>query len=80
VYTEEVNKVALSAEDDKRVIMEDGIHTLAYGHYSLKKLKGYGISWIYIVREIVSSGNDKKCFRTVTFLVTVNGENGCVQA
>ena len=40
VYTEEVNKVALSAEDDKRVIMEDGIHTLAYGYYSLKKLRG----------------------------------------
>ena len=36
LYTEEVNKVALSAEDDKRVIMEDRIHTLAYGHYSLK--------------------------------------------
>ena len=36
VYTEEVNKVALSAEDDKRVIMEDGIHTLAYGQSSLK--------------------------------------------
>ena len=36
VYTEEVNKVALLAEDDKRVIMEDGIHTLAYGHYRLK--------------------------------------------
>ena len=35
IYTEEVNKVALSAEDDKRVIMDDGIHTLAYGHYSL---------------------------------------------
>jgi len=32
-YTEEVNKVALSADDDKRVILEDGIHTLAYGHY-----------------------------------------------
>jgi len=31
---------------------------------------GYGISWIYIVREIVSSGNEKKCFGTVTFLVT----------
>ena len=30
VYTEEVNKVVLSAEDNKRVIMEDGIHTLAY--------------------------------------------------
>ena len=38
VYTEEVNKVALSAEDDKWVIMEDGIHTLAYGHYILKNL------------------------------------------
>jgi len=36
VYTEEVNKVALSAKDDKRVIMENGIHTLAYGHYSVK--------------------------------------------
>jgi len=35
VYTEEVNKVALSPENDKRVIMEDGIHTLALGHYKL---------------------------------------------
>ena len=36
VYTEEVNKVALSAEDDKRYILEDGIHTLAWGHYKIK--------------------------------------------
>lgn len=35
VYTEELNKVALSADDDKRIIMEDGIHTLARGHYRL---------------------------------------------
>ena len=35
VYTEEVNKVALSAEDDKRYIMEDGIHTMAWGHHKL---------------------------------------------
>ena len=33
VFTEEINKVALSANDDKRVILEDGISTLAYGHY-----------------------------------------------
>ena len=33
VYTEEVNKIALSANDDKRVILEDGIHTLAHGHW-----------------------------------------------
>ena len=35
VYTEEVNKVALSAEDDKRYILDDGIHTLAWGHYKI---------------------------------------------
>ncbi|XP_048587295.1 uncharacterized protein LOC125570163 [Nematostella vectensis] len=33
VYTETVNKVALSHEDDKRVICDDGIHTFAYGHF-----------------------------------------------
>lgn len=31
MYTEEVNKVALSANDDKRVIMDDGVHTNAIG-------------------------------------------------
>src|SRR5688572_14628037 len=36
IYTEEVNKVALSADDDKRAIQRDGIHTLAYGHYLLR--------------------------------------------
>ncbi|ELT99301.1 hypothetical protein CAPTEDRAFT_5084 [Capitella teleta] len=30
VYTEEINKIAFSANDDKRVILEDGIHTLAH--------------------------------------------------
>jgi len=39
VYTEEVNKVALSPKDDKRVIMEDRIHTLALGYYELKNLR-----------------------------------------
>ncbi|XP_065650958.1 uncharacterized protein LOC136079164 [Hydra vulgaris] len=37
IYTEEINKIGLSAEDDKRVILEDGIRTLAYGHYKLKE-------------------------------------------
>ena len=36
VYTEEVNKVALSALDDKRYILSDGVHTLAWGHYKIK--------------------------------------------
>ena len=36
VYSEEVNKIALSANDDKRVILQDGIlahGTLAHGHF-----------------------------------------------
>ena len=33
VYSKEVNKIALSANDDKRVILKDGIHSLAHGHY-----------------------------------------------
>lgn len=33
VFTETVNKVALSPFDDKRIIREDGIHTYAHGHF-----------------------------------------------
>ena len=36
VYTEEVNKVALSALDEKRYILSDGMDTLAWGHYKIK--------------------------------------------
>ena len=38
IYSEEINNIALSHDDDKRVIMADGIHTLAYGHTQLKKI------------------------------------------
>ena len=37
IYTEEVNKIALSSDDKKRIIMAHGLHTLAYGHTNLKK-------------------------------------------
>ena len=36
IYTKEVNKVALSGNDDKRVINEDGISTKAYVHYKFR--------------------------------------------
>ena len=36
IYTEKVNKIALSADDDKRIILEDKINTHSYGHYSTK--------------------------------------------
>ena len=29
IYSKEVNKIALSNDDDKRILMEDCIHTLA---------------------------------------------------
>ena len=31
VFTEEINKIALSANDDKRIILEDGVHTRPHG-------------------------------------------------
>jgi len=37
VYSKSVEKIALSANDDKRIIMCDGVNTIAYGHYRLKK-------------------------------------------
>ena len=35
IYTEEVNKIALCPSDDKRHILEDGVHTQALGHYKI---------------------------------------------
>ena len=35
VYTKEVNKIVLCPDDDKRHILEDGVHTLALGHYRI---------------------------------------------
>ena len=32
IYSEKINKIALSANDDKRVILFDGISTLAHWH------------------------------------------------
>ena len=31
IFSEEINKIALSANDDKRIILEDGIHTRPHG-------------------------------------------------
>lgn len=36
IRTVTVNKIALNARDDKRVTLNDGVNTLAYGHYKLK--------------------------------------------
>ena len=33
ICTESITKTALSANDDKRIILEDGINTMAIGHW-----------------------------------------------
>ena len=35
IFSETVNKIALSANDDKRIILEERISTLSYGHYKI---------------------------------------------
>ena len=39
IYSETINKIALSADDDKRIIDADGISTRAHGHYKLDQKK-----------------------------------------
>ena len=35
LYTYNIKKVGLSAHDDKRFILEDGVRTLAHGHWRI---------------------------------------------
>ena len=39
LYTEEVNKIALSAADDKRYLLKDSYDTLAWGHRKIKDME-----------------------------------------
>ena len=39
LHTYESNKISLSAFDDKRYILSDGINTLPYGHKDIPKNK-----------------------------------------
>ena len=39
LYTEEVNKIALSAADDKRYLLKDSFDTLAWGHRRIKDME-----------------------------------------
>ena len=37
VYTVLIRKRGLSAYDDKKYIVEDGVNTLSYGHYKIEQ-------------------------------------------
>lgn len=41
LYTVSLNKVSLSSYDNKRYVLEDGINTLAHGHYKIKQCDGF---------------------------------------
>ena len=48
----EINKVSLSCYDDKRYILEDGIHTYAYGHKDIGKKIKSGLKVDYKPKKI----------------------------
>ena len=41
IKTYEINKISLSCFDNKRFILDDGIHTLVYYHNELKRIDLY---------------------------------------
>ena len=41
LYTESVEKIALSAKDDKRNILENKINTIAFGHFMNNMIEEY---------------------------------------
>ncbi|KAG1651860.1 hypothetical protein GQR58_026696 [Nymphon striatum] len=77
LYTEEVNKIALSANDDKRVILDDGIHTLAYGHYKLSasKLKIPNFRGVYLRDTLPKRSKKKECGNIKSGLIHLEVEH-----
>ena len=58
VYTEEVNKIALSSNNDKRLQTFDRIRTYPYGKHVFKGCKSEMLSkykWLIILMEIKQS-------------------------
>ena len=48
----EINKFSLSCFDNERYILDDGIHTLPYGHFRVETLKVEGIEEIEEIEGI----------------------------
>jgi hypothetical protein len=54
----EQNKTALSAHDDKRFILENGINTLAWDHY---KTEIPGENFVDHINNLIKTNNSKNC-------------------
>ena len=61
--TYEINKISLSAFDDKRFVLDDGIHTLAYFHKDTDSHKMVEIPKDYLKKKRFSQmiKNKNKC-------------------
>ena len=55
ILVEEINEIAFSSDDDKRVIMAGEIHTLSYGHKNLKILLNYNEIRNILVDSVILS-------------------------
>ena len=57
--TYEINKISLLCFDDRRFVLDDGIHTLAYFHKDVKKMGSHRCNkW----DEILTNNKDSKRF------------------
>ena len=55
IVVSRVHKVALSSYDDKRYLLNDGIHSLAYGHYKIKGQPSSNGYFLFIFSDNVHS-------------------------
>ena len=65
IFTEEINKISLSPNDDKRCILKDGIHTLALGHYEIGKEEDIKIEKYILDLEIPEEMPNVPCLSPI---------------
>ena len=69
--TYEINKISLSVFDDKRFILNDGIHTVAYFHKDIDSRKWYRLQKILEIKR--NSHKEKRFSQMIT------NKNKCVK-
>ena len=84
--TYEINKISLSVFDDKRFVLNNGVHTLAYFHKDLKNYRWLQIKKVYTnkfsIRSIVKWGyqdNFKPVYFSYFFLRKVFAPTKCTK-
>ena len=68
LYIDTIQKKCLSAFDNKRHILEDGVSSYAYGHYKIKNKELSGKNYIFLVKCMFFLVN-KRTFLKLFFVV-----------